>query len=846
MSKLIYEYTGNLMIHFRYNNIIDAVSRLFFGFLISLFLIHVASAQSTQILPGYDNNIIQVRCHETDEPHGPEDLIPDEFKSAVQDVKPLFTLSREQLIDLKIQGEQISGKSLPSLHLWYEITLDPETDMDAFTKALVASHGISVVQPAPLPSPLPAITPDFTDLQGYLTPATNGINAIYAWNFPGGNGAGIKIYDLEYNWNLNHEDLSKVHGITPLLNADDVSAPLTDGNHGTAVLGELIADNDDKGVTGISWGADIGVAPVRTDSLGYNLANAILLSVLDGLLSGTPGVILIEQQTLVCGIEEGCNFDTQDGCGPSEWVQSVFDATQVATLLGFVVVAAAGNGDVDLDMEACEQRFDRNFRDSGAIIVGAGGAGEPGFADRRRLDFSSYGSRVDLQGWGERVMTTGYGGNPIYRNPDDEDDWDFWYTRSFGGTSSASPIVAGAVANLQGISWAVNSTLLSADQIRNILIDTGSPQLGITAQHIGPRPDLRFAIASIINVPPVADAGPDQTLECEGHDGTEVALDGSGSFDDNDDILTYTWYLEGDVIAGPTNEDMSTVTLTLGIHEVILEVDDGEYTDTDTVTITLEDTTPPDIAVHTEPAVLSPPNHRYHVIRLSDLDIEVSDMCDPDVSAADVRITEAWSDEEENASADDGNTLDDIIIGGTCDFVRLRAERIGEGGNGRVYTLKLEVADASGNVGTTTYDVHVPHDAAVSPVAVKDEPPLYVVTADHCAFETASIAQADDASASMLESFPEVQLPEAYGLRQNYPNPFNPSTRINYDLPEATRVTITVYDIMGREVARLVDGLMEAGSHSVVWNASYVANGVYFYRITTPEFVAIKSMTLLK
>jgi serine protease len=842
MNKFIPVHTDKAIKLLTYCNKGVIASWLIFAIFLNVNLIIIGSAQFSEVPDGYSSNVLQVRCHETHEDHGPEDLIPDEFKSYVTQVRPLFSIPREQLIELKKQAEELSGKSLAPLHLWYEITLDPEADIVALSQALLSEHGVAVAQPAPLPAPHPSHepTPDFTDLQGYLTPATDGINAIYAWNFPGGNGAGVKIYDVEYSWNLSHEDLSKAHSITPLLVPGDVAVdPFDDDNHGTAVLGEIIADNDDKGVTGISWGADIGVAPANTNDEGYNPALAIALAALDALFSGTPGVILIEQQIAVCDLPGPC---TGGNCGPLEWIESVFDVIEAATALGIVVVQAAGNGGVDLDQPGCNNLFDRNFRDSGAIIVGQGFS--PAANDRERRPNSSYGSRVDLQGWGNNVMTTGYGDH--YRNHDDLTDRNFWYTSGFTGTSAASPIVTGAVANLQGISLAVNSTLLSADEIRDILVATGSPQLGNLSEHIGPRPDLRFAIASIINVPPVADAGPDQTLECESHDGAEVTLDGSGSFDDNDDILTYTWYLEGDVIAGPTNEDMSTVTLPLGVHAVILEVDDGEYTDTDTVTITIEDTTPPDIAVNSEPAVLWPPNHRYHVIRLSDLDIEVSDICDPDVSAADVRITEAWSDEEENAAADDGNTLDDIIIGGTCDFVRLRAERIGEGGNGRVYTLKLEVADASGNVGTTTYDVHVPHDAAVSPVAVKDDPPLYVVTADHCTFETASIAQADDASASMLESFPEVQLPEAYGLRQNYPNPFNPSTRIDYDLPEATRVTITVYDIMGREVARLVDGIMEAGSHSVVWNASYVANGVYFYRITSPEFVAIRSMMLLK
>ena len=73
--------------------------------------------------------------------------------------------------------------------------------------------------------------------------------------------------------------------------------------------------------------------------------------------------------------------------------------------------------------------------------------------------------------------------------------------------------------------------------------------------------------------------------------------------------------------------------------------------------------------------------------------------------------------------------------------------------------------------------------------------------------------------------------PGTYKLYQNYPNPFNPATQINYDLPAAGSVRIAVYDIIGREVAVLVNNNMEPGSHSVTWNAQGFASGVYFCRI---------------
>ena len=89
-------------------------------------------------------------------------------------------------------------------------------------------------------------------------------------------------------------------------------------------------------------------------------------------------------------------------------------------------------------------------------------------------------------------------------------------------------------------------------------------------------------------------------------------------------------------------------------------------------------------------------------------------------------------------------------------------------------------------------------------------------------------------------------IPEDYALRQNYPNPFNPETRIEFALPEAGRTRLIIYDLLGREVTRMVDGNMSVGYHSVTWNANNVASGIYFYRLTAGDFVSTKKMVLLR
>ena len=88
--------------------------------------------------------------------------------------------------------------------------------------------------------------------------------------------------------------------------------------------------------------------------------------------------------------------------------------------------------------------------------------------------------------------------------------------------------------------------------------------------------------------------------------------------------------------------------------------------------------------------------------------------------------------------------------------------------------------------------------------------------------------------------------PDRFSLWQNYPNPFNPTTTIEFGLPATSQVTITVYDVRGRRVAVLADDQFGPGSHSVRWDATDFASGVYFYRIKTGDIVMTRSMTLLK
>ena len=89
-------------------------------------------------------------------------------------------------------------------------------------------------------------------------------------------------------------------------------------------------------------------------------------------------------------------------------------------------------------------------------------------------------------------------------------------------------------------------------------------------------------------------------------------------------------------------------------------------------------------------------------------------------------------------------------------------------------------------------------------------------------------------------------LPTEFGLSQNYPNPFNPSTTIRFELPMSGEVSLKVFDLLGREVATIVSGHKDAGTHIVRWEATSQPSGVYLYRLQASEFLETRKLVLLK
>lgn len=301
--------------------------------------------------------------------------------------------------------------------------------------------------------------------QRYLSPSPEGIDAEYAWMFPGGNGTGQSVIDLERGWTLNHEDLIYLQAQVLYGNIRDESR-----GHGTAVLGEIAANDSQIGCIGIVPNLK-SVNVVSYYGVGEHDAILAAITHLD------PGNLLIlEVQTTI-------NNQTL----PIEVKPAVFDAIRLAVQHGIVVLEAAGNGGVDLDLYEIDgkkifNRASQDFRDSGAIMVGASSAMYP----HKRMSFSNHGSRIDCYAWGERVVTC---------YSDSQGDTKR-YNFDFGGTSSATPIVAGSALAIQGIMEASRGNRLSPTEIRAILTD---PSLGTmseipTIDRIGIMPNLRAII----------------------------------------------------------------------------------------------------------------------------------------------------------------------------------------------------------------------------------------------------------------------------------------------------------------------------------------------------------------
>ena len=419
---------------------------------------------------------------------------------------PLFGPSEDRVRQAVAEQSAATGAPAPDLSRYYTVE-GAADDLEGLAEQILATEGVVGAYVAPAPQPAveldglnemvpaeelaPPISPDFTARQIYLDSSPAGIDARFAWTLPGGRGAGVRIIDIEGAWRFDHEDLIVNQGGV----VGTQRTELNWRNHGTAVVSEYGGDVNPFGVTGICPDA-------HCRGFSFNVtggAAAAIRAAADAL--GAGDIILIELHAP----GPGASGSGQDGFIAMEWWPAEFDAMRYASNKGVIVVEAAGNGSRNLDdpiyntpqagfPASWRNPFNRAIRDSGAVVVGAG-APPPGThgrdhgPDRSRLGFSNWGSCVDVQGWGREVTAAAYG--DLQGGTDER----IWYTDQFSGTSSASPIVVGAVGCIQGVRRAQGQPLLNPATARQTLRTTGSPQQDApgrpASQRIGNRPNLR-------------------------------------------------------------------------------------------------------------------------------------------------------------------------------------------------------------------------------------------------------------------------------------------------------------------------------------------------------------------
>ncbi len=334
-------------------------------------------------------------------------------------------------------------------------------------------------------------------MQRYLQAAeVGGIDAVFAWDFPNGSGTGIQIADIELGWDLdNVEFLTKKPKLRDGFNHPGYS------HHGTAVLGILIADDNDVGGLGVAPMKGVSPQMEKVHVFSHfrefdNSQGHIACAITSAIDILNPGDILL--------IEAELSPPTGGGGDPAEYSADNWAAIRLASAHDIIVVEAAGNKGVNLDnfdplwisFSEVVQPFNNNHPnfpswDSGAILVaGADWHELEQIFTRSRYGFegSNFGSRVDCFSWGNGVVTIGY--NDLAAG-----------APRFSGTSAAAPIIAGAAALLQSIYRHVNSgQSLLPSEMRAILSDpvTGTEQDSneLALSPIGIMPDLKAILTS--------------------------------------------------------------------------------------------------------------------------------------------------------------------------------------------------------------------------------------------------------------------------------------------------------------------------------------------------------------
>jgi hypothetical protein len=323
------------------------------------------------------------------------------------------------------------------------------------------STSATAASAAAAPDDLPPTTPLWTSLQYAHDPTPLGHGVRLANGILGGRGRGVGFRMLEGSWVLDHVDVSKLTAANFIGPVPPVNLALA--NHGVAGSSVLMADRNGYGITGI-------VDEIDPRFLSTELNGGLENTMMVALASSQPGdVMMLVLMVLIPQLGPGTWL-------PAEFLQATFDATLTLSANERIFVVCAGNGIRSLDDPQLLRRFDRTFRDSGAIIVASSDAGA-----LVRAPYSNWGSRIDANGWGNQVVSAGYG-NLFYGNSDARQA----YTDAYTGTSSSTPHITGVILSMQGAARRQLGRSLTLAEIQTALHTYGAP----TPDAIGLRPDL--------------------------------------------------------------------------------------------------------------------------------------------------------------------------------------------------------------------------------------------------------------------------------------------------------------------------------------------------------------------
>nr|WP_294937061.1 T9SS type A sorting domain-containing protein [uncultured Flavobacterium sp.] len=377
------------------------------------------------------------------------------------------------------------GKSVLKLQNILKLTIPNPTNERLYTLASeleklneIEYCSLMTLTPILPPTDIAPATPDYELNQTYLD-ANPGVNMRYAWGL-GLAGSGIRIRDVEYGFNKNHEELFDRNTAVAAGMTISSSATAAYTEHGTSVFGIMYADKGAYGVSGMAYNASEMILFPEWQQSGYNRVNAVTMAIQNSVAGD---VILYEMQ----------EYGQSSNYVPAEFNNPVWDLTKAATDAGIVIVEAAANGNQNLDSAYYSSYMVRG--NSGAIIVGGGTANTA----HNRISYSTYGSRVDVQGWSTNVRASGYGDLIMIGG-----DFNQGYT-NFSGTSSATPIVASCVVVLQSYYHSLTGSYMTGPALRLLLQQTGIPQGAGVAGNIGPLPNMQAAILQINQTLSVSD-----------------------------------------------------------------------------------------------------------------------------------------------------------------------------------------------------------------------------------------------------------------------------------------------------------------------------------------------------